>query len=179
MARQRTDATLAALARRRVDLSSAHFGLAFQMVEAGGASATSSETCEGESACLASHAKAGGARRRASRLAVAVPKRQLKRAVDRNALKRVAREAWRLAPWGERARPQVLMLKLRRAEAEWKTAGRSALKKAWRDEIDQLFSRLRRRLDAQQVQDDAARAVNSAVTQSQSSKSVSPEPRDA
>lgn len=179
MARQRTDATLAALARRRVDLSSAHFGLAFQMLEAGGGVATPSEACELEPSCPASRAQAGAARRRASRLAVAVPKRQLKRAVDRNALKRVAREAWRLAPWGERARPQVLMLKLRRAEAEWKTTGRSALKKAWRAEIDELFSRLRRRVDAQRLPDDAAGAANSAVIQPQPSKSASPEPRDA
>lgn len=178
MARQRTDATLAALARRRVDLSSAHFGLAFQMMEAGGEVATASEALGREMVCP-SHAQAGSARRRASRLAVAVPKRQLKRAVDRNALKRVAREAWRLAPWGERARPQVLMLKLRRAETEWKTTGRRALKKAWRAEIDELFSRLRRRVDAQRLPDDAAGAANSAVIQSQPSSPVSPEPRDA
>lgn len=119
MARQRGDATLAALARRRADLSSPHFGLAFQMPQAGDASAC--------------------------RLAVSVPKRQLKRAVDRNALKRVAREAWRLAPWGEAVRPQTVMLKLRRAEPEWKTTGRSALKKAWRAELDELFLRLWRR----------------------------------
>ncbi len=119
MARQRGDPTLAALARRRADLSSTHFGLAFQMAQAGEASA--------------------------GRLAVSVPKRQLKRAVDRNALKRVAREAWRLASWGAAPRPQTVLLRLRRAEPDWRASGRSALKKAWRVEIDELFLRLKRR----------------------------------
>ena len=128
MARQRVDASLAALARRRADLSSAHFGLAFLMTEADGS--------------LAPERRAHG------RLAMSVPKRQLKRAVDRNALRRVAREAWRLAPWEGLARPQVLMLKLRRSEPEWKAMGRAALKKAWRAELDELFSRLRRRVQS-------------------------------
>ena len=50
---------------------------------------------------------------------------------------------------------------------------------ATRAEIDELFSRLRRRVDAQRLPDDAAGAANSAVIQSQPSKSASPEPRDA
>lgn len=129
MGRQRIDASLAALARRRADLSSAHFGLAFMMTEADG--------------FVASAHQAKG------RLGMSVPKRQLKLAVDRNALKRVAREAWRLAPWGELPRPQVVMVKLRRSEAHWKTTSRAALKKAWRAELDELFSRLRRRVQSQ------------------------------
>ncbi len=96
---------------------------------------------------------------------MAVPKRQLKRAVDRNALRRVAREAWRLAPWGDTVRPQVLMVKLRRADPDWKTAGRAALKKAWRAELDELFSRLRRRLAAQTATAGAVPAVKSRVNQ--------------
>lgn len=128
MARQRVDATLGALARRRADLSSAHFGIAFQMIE--------------------SLPDSGQGPAHGDRIAVSAPKRQLKRAVDRNALKRVAREAWRLAPWAASGRPQVILLRLRRAEAEWKDMGRAALKKAWRAEIDELLRRLMRRLAA-------------------------------
>jgi len=131
MARQRVDATLGALARRRVDLSSAHFGLAYQMRE--------------EAVALPAAAALRPGR---DRISISAPKRQLKRAVDRNALKRVAREAWRHAPWAACGRPQVMMLKLRRSEPDWKTMGRQALKKAWRAEIDELLARLVRRLPA-------------------------------
>lgn len=82
-------------------------------------------------------------------LAISVPKRQLRRAVDRNMMKRVAREAWRLADWSSQqsCSPGLqAMLKLRRAEPEWKTMGRAALKKAWRLEIDALVVQLQRRL---------------------------------
>ena len=133
MARQRVDATLGALARRRVDLSSAHFGLAYQMREEGGASPVD---------------PAAASRPGRDRISISAPKRQLRRAVDRNALKRVAREAWRHAPWSACGRPQVMMLKLRRSEPDWKTMGRPALKKAWRAEIDELLARLVRRLPA-------------------------------
>lgn len=126
MARQRVDARLAVLARRRADLSSAHFGLAYLVQDA------TDTLASGE------------------RLAMSVPKRQLKRAVDRNQLKRIAREAWRLQAWGDAPRPAlVVMLKLRRTEADWKTSGRTALKKAWRAELDELFLRMRRRVRAQ------------------------------
>jgi ribonuclease P protein component len=148
MGRQRVDVSLAALARRRADVSSAHFGLAFMMTEADGVVAS------------VPHGK--------GRLGMSVPKRQLKLAVDRNALKRVAREAWRLAPWDELPRPQVVMVKLRRSEPQWKTTGRAALKKAWRAELDELFSRLRRRVQSQtqsqaNMQADAAAQAGAAA----------------
>jgi len=133
MARQRVDATLGALARRRVDLSSAHFGLAYQMRE--------------EDVAFSANV-IDVLRTTRDRISISAPKRQLKRAVDRNALKRVAREAWRHAPWSACGRPQVMMLKLRRSEPDWKTMGRQALKKAWRAEIDELLARLVRRLPA-------------------------------
>lgn len=130
MARPRVDAALAALARRRADLSSAHFGLAYALPEAG---------VQGDPPGRASAA--------GQRIAISVPKRLLRRAVDRNAMKRVAREAWRLADWGVSSTPAPrAMLKLRRAEAAWKTMGRSAVKKAWRAEIDALLAQLLRRL---------------------------------
>ncbi|HWS73970.1 MAG TPA: ribonuclease P protein component [Quisquiliibacterium sp.] len=159
MARQRIDASLAALARRRADVSSAHFGLAFLMTEAGGLVAP--------------------AARPSSRLAMSVPKRQLKRAVDRNALKRVAREAWRLAPWGDCARPQVVMVKLRRSEAQWKTTGAASLKKAWRAELDQLFSSLSRRMNAQPVPNDraAGQPASTEVTAAVREKNPAPDER--
>jgi ribonuclease P protein component len=159
MARQRIDASLAALARRRADLSSAHFGLAFLMTEAGGSVA--------------------GVAHEHGRLGMAVPKRQLKRAVDRNALRRVAREAWRLAPWGDCARPAVVLVKLRRAEPEWKTSGRAALKKAWRAELDALFLRLRRRLALQASPNPAADPAQPAVSHALPPQPVSQERRDA
>lgn len=159
MARQRIDASLAALARRRADLSSAHFGLAFLMTEAGGVGTP------------AVHAH--------GRLGMAVPKRQLKHAVDRNALRRVAREAWRLAPWGDCARPRVVLVKLRRAEPEWKTAGRAALKKAWRAELDELFSRLRRRLAAQAGSTRAAEPAQPSVIEIAPLPAAPRERRDA
>ena len=81
-------------------------------------------------------------------LGFAVPRRQLKRAVDRNALKRVAREAWRHARWEGVERPAAAMLKLRRAEPSWESTPRGALKKAWRAELDELFARLVARLKA-------------------------------
>ena len=132
MARPRVDKTLGELARRRVDLSSAHFGLAFMPV--------SQSVPEVDPSPQSGHASA--------RFAVSAPKRHLKRAVDRNALKRVAREAGRLADWPAGCRPQVAMLKLRRTDPEWKTMGKSAIKKGWRAEIDALLVRLARRIAA-------------------------------
>lgn len=142
MARPRVDKTLGELARRRVDLSSAHFGLAFMPL---------SQAAPGSDETPRSGQPRSGQPRPgqlATRLAVSAPKRHLKRAVDRNALKRVAREAWRLADWPAGCRPQVAMLKLRRTDPEWKTMGKSAIKKGWRAEIDALLLRLARRIAA-------------------------------
>lgn len=130
MARPRVDKTLGELARRRVDLSSTNFGLSFMPVLA-------EDTAPDAVGVVASDAP---------RFAVSAPKRHLKRAVDRNTLKRVAREAWRLADWPIGMRPRVAMLKLRRADPAWKTMGKSAVKKGWRAEIDALLVRLIRRI---------------------------------
>lgn len=139
MARPRIDAAIAALARRRADLASAHFGLAYSIGNTMPAAATA-RSPEG-------HAQPSAGFR--PRLAISVPKRQLRRAVDRNMMKRVAREAWRLADWAQARRcPSGLqaMLKLRRVEPEWKAMGRNTLKKAWRAEIDALLQQLHKRL---------------------------------
>lgn len=117
MPRTRVDAQFAALSRRRPDLVSEHFALALMM----------------RAPLDALH--------RPARLGFAVPRRQLARAVDRNALKRVAREAWRHARWiGARA-PAVAIVKLRRADPAWKQATHRTLKRAWRAELDDLFAR--------------------------------------
>lgn len=74
-------------------------------------------------------------------LIVAVPKRVLRRAVDRNAVRRVAREAWRAAAL-DRA-PVVAMLRMKRVP---QVAGLRERKRLVRVELDQLFATLRHRL---------------------------------
>ncbi|MCO5099478.1 MAG: ribonuclease P protein component [Burkholderiaceae bacterium] len=72
------------------------------------------------------------------RLIVAAPKRVLKRAVERNAMRRVAREAWRAA--GLDRRPVVGLLRVRAAfEPAAAEAGLPARKRLARAELDQLF----------------------------------------
>lgn len=118
MVRQQADASFAALSRRRPDLTSPHFGV----VTSGHEPAPSEP-----------------------RLGFAVPKRHLPRAVDRNAVKRVAREAWRLASWGNTSRPAIAMIKLRAIEPHWKQLPGRTLKKLWRAELDELIARWQRR----------------------------------
>lgn len=117
MPRTRVDARFAALSRRRADLVSEHFGLALMM-------RVPNDPPQGP-----------------ARLGFAVPRRQLAHAVDRNALKRVAREAWRRVRWPGENRPAVALVKLRRADPAWPGATRRALKRSWRAELDALFGR--------------------------------------
>lgn len=124
MSRQRIDPVLATLARRRPDLGSAHFSVSCLNPQAG------EETRDA--------APSG----RAARLAFSLPKRLLPRAVDRNALKRVGREAWRHARWNGATRPAAAMIRLRSVDPVWKATPRGALKKAWRSELDELIRRL-------------------------------------
>jgi hypothetical protein len=64
----------------------------------------------------------------------AVPKKLLPRAVDRNAFRRVGREAWR-----QHAGPSMAgLLKLRAVNPLWKAQSLIARKKGWRAEIDAL-----------------------------------------
>jgi len=131
LGRPSVDPVFASLARRRPDLSSMHFGVSCLPIPEGELRRSGPRTL--------------------GKLGFSVPKRLLPRAVDRNALKRVAREAWRHARWSGVARPAA-MIKLRRVEPQWKTASRSALKKAWRSELDELIRRLVSRLRANQRQ---------------------------
>ena len=111
MGRQRVNAGLLALAKQRADSSTEHFG-----------------------AALCRHADR-------SRLGLSVPKRLLPDAVDRNTLKRVAREAWRLVEWPPARKPDLAMIKLRRRETHWLSMPRGQLKRAWRQEIELLIRR--------------------------------------
>ncbi len=74
-------------------------------------------------------------------LIVAVPKRVMRRAVDRNAMRRVAREAWRAA--GLDRSPIVAMLRMKRVP---QVDGQRERKRVARCELDRLFALLRRRV---------------------------------
>lgn len=71
-------------------------------------------------------------------LLMSVPRRLLKRAVDRNTVRRIAKESLRSA------RPQVngvaLMVKLKRRPDEFETLTQRARKALWRAELDRLFA---------------------------------------
>ncbi len=72
------------------------------------------------------------------RLIVAAPKRVLKRAVERNAMRRVAREAWRAA--GLDRSTVVGLLRVRAAVASAQSGtGLPARKRLAREELDRLF----------------------------------------
>lgn len=73
-------------------------------------------------------------------LLMAVPKRLLKRAVDRNTLRRIAREAWRAG--ASPRRPQApALLRLAKRPAGFDTLSQRARKRLWREEIDALLAR--------------------------------------
>ena len=73
-------------------------------------------------------------------LLMAVPKRLLKRAVDRNTLRRGAREAWRARPGNCRPRAPAL-LRLARRPADFDSLTQRARKRLWREELDELLAR--------------------------------------
>jgi ribonuclease P protein component len=130
------DVSFAALSRRRPDLTSTHFGLAF---------VTGVRRTVPDPALLPADAKACSPKPPQPALGFAVPKRLVKGAVERNALKRVAREAWRAAAWSARHQPVRALVKLRRAQVDWKQMPMTTLKKVWRAELDELLARLDRR----------------------------------
>lgn len=71
-------------------------------------------------------------------LFLAVPKRQLVRAVDRNLVRRIAREAWRAA--GLSRQPLAVLVKLRRRPDWFAQAGVRRRRKGVREELDALFA---------------------------------------
>ncbi len=126
----------AALARRRPDLVSAHFSLSWACVAATAAPA-------GARAHAVARPIRAGSRQT---LALAVGKRFLARAVDRNAMKRVAREAWRAHAAPACPAPAVAqgLLRLRSADRGWASMSAAMRKRAWRDELDALLARMSR-----------------------------------
>ncbi|MEZ5652702.1 MAG: ribonuclease P protein component [Burkholderiaceae bacterium] len=76
---------------------------------------------------------------------MAVPKRLLKRAVDRNALRRVAREHWRQLPFSdtdERVPARRYLLRLKARPVAFAQSSRPARKAFWHVELADLFGRL-------------------------------------
>jgi RNase P protein component len=71
-------------------------------------------------------------------LFLAVPKRQLARAVDRNLVRRIAREAWRAA--GLARRPVAVLVKLRRRPDWFAQAGVRRRRAGLREELDALLA---------------------------------------
>ena len=69
-------------------------------------------------------------------LFLSVPKRQLARAVDRNLVRRIAREAWRGA--GLAQRPIAVLVKLRRRPEWFAAAGLRQKRRQLRVELDAL-----------------------------------------
>jgi len=69
---------------------------------------------------------------------MSVPRRLLRRAIDRNTVRRVAREAFRSVH--SRARGSALMLKLKRLPEGYEQASQRARKMRWRTELNRLFS---------------------------------------
>jgi RNase P protein component len=120
----RGKAPFSALGRRRPNLFSEHFSLSWVMEASARDDADPTQP-------LAPHRL----------LAMAVGKRLLPKAVDRNAMRRIAREAWRV-------RVQVLcpiraLLRLRSTAPEWASMPMAARKRSWRLEIDALLARLK------------------------------------
>ena len=70
-------------------------------------------------------------------LFLSVPKRQLARAVDRNLVRRIAREAWRGT--GVAPRPIAVLVKLRRRPEWFAAAGVRQKRRQLRIELDALF----------------------------------------
>lgn len=71
-------------------------------------------------------------------LLMSIPKRLLRRAVDRNTVRRIAREALRGMRIG--AAGSALMLKLRRVPIGFDTLTQRSRKALWRVELDRVFA---------------------------------------
>ncbi|MFT3800780.1 MAG: ribonuclease P protein component [Burkholderiaceae bacterium] len=73
-------------------------------------------------------------------LMMAVAKRLLPRAIDRNRFRRVVREAWRARTRGAVRPAASVFVRLMRRSDVWRTLPDGQLKRAWRDEVDRLFA---------------------------------------
>jgi ribonuclease P protein component len=79
---------------------------------------------------------------RASRLAVAAPKRLLKRAVDRNLAKRILKETFRLSPMVTNPSRRDVMLTLNASPKQATRENRQALKKALRAATNTILGKI-------------------------------------
>ena len=73
-------------------------------------------------------------------MTLAVAKRLLPRAVDRNTVRRIAREAYRSWHRTQLGLPAVIFIRLRRRSADWMTMPDGQKKRLWRSEIDSLLT---------------------------------------
>lgn len=71
-------------------------------------------------------------------LLLSVPKRHLRRAIDRNLARRIARESWRGA--GLAVAPVAILVKLRRKPEWFAAAGVRRRRRGLREELDGLFN---------------------------------------
>ena len=70
---------------------------------------------------------------------MAVPKRLLKRAVDRNIVRRAARESWRLRRIDGGVTRDSALLRLTKLPPDFLQTSRPQRKRRWRTEIDTLM----------------------------------------
>ncbi|NBS64941.1 MAG: hypothetical protein EBT33_11430 [Betaproteobacteria bacterium] len=88
-------------------------------------------------ACFGLHSRPTGSPD-GSILLMSVPRRVLKRAVDRNTVRRLARESLRAT--GRQASGCALLLRLKRMPTGFEVLSQRARKAAWRAELARLFS---------------------------------------
>lgn len=118
---------------RRKRVASAHFAIAAVSVSRGqlGRSVNDSKSTDNGP---------GDAVIQAGQLLMAVPKRLLKRAVDRNAVRRAARQAWRdqvlaLGP------TSTALIRMTAKPADFEQSSRPQRKRQWREELVELMNR--------------------------------------
>lgn len=76
----------------------------------------------------------------AAALLMAIPKRLLRRAIDRNTVRRIAREAWRGRHGARAPASGPVLLRLLRRPAGFENMTQRARKRLWRQELDALFA---------------------------------------
>jgi RNase P protein component len=73
-------------------------------------------------------------------LLMAIPKRLLKRAVDRNTVRRAARQAWQERVLSKRVASTAL-IRMTAKPADFEQSSRPQRKKRWREELTELMDR--------------------------------------
>ena len=82
---------------------------------------------------------------------MAVAKKLLPRAIDRNRFRRIVREAWRAggcaAVGASHAAGLSVFIRLMKTQPIWKTLPDGPLKRLWREELDRLLGELGARVN--------------------------------